>query len=162
MYTSHLLQHGIDFAIYERDDEDVYRNHQRDWSMSLHWGTNYLEQTIPSQLFARVNEIKADPHDQPGPGERAPRGQTDPRAERHPGGDQHRGEPRSGEHLQHLRPHRHALPGPREAARHPGRLPAHLRSGGAAVHPRQGRGAYRVNLPRHGGVSGRRGSPPSR
>ena len=35
--------------------------------MVLVWGSEYLKNTLPEDLLERFDEIKADPHDKPGP-----------------------------------------------------------------------------------------------
>lgn len=52
---------GISFRIFERHS----RSHtSREWSMSLHWGGEFLETTLPPHLRERLNEVDTDPeHD---------------------------------------------------------------------------------------------------
>jgi hypothetical protein len=35
--------------------------------MALFWGAEGIKNTLPEDLQARVNELKTDPHDEPGP-----------------------------------------------------------------------------------------------
>lgn len=56
-----LKSAGVPFRIVERHASDHI---SREWSMSLHWGGEFLTKVLPPELRERLNEINVDPeHD---------------------------------------------------------------------------------------------------
>ncbi|KAI9729456.1 MAG: hypothetical protein M1834_006837 [Cirrosporium novae-zelandiae] len=62
-----LQKNEISFSVYERQDENTYKNHPRQWAMGLFWGADDIQATLPMNLRNRFNEIKADPNYVPSP-----------------------------------------------------------------------------------------------
>lgn len=56
-----LKKAGIDYIVFERDNEYGFKHKTRDWGMLLHWGTEHLEAVLPDHLRERVREPRVDP-----------------------------------------------------------------------------------------------------
>ncbi|KAF2170151.1 hypothetical protein M409DRAFT_19757 [Zasmidium cellare ATCC 36951] len=56
-----LKKHGINYTVFERDNEYDFVHKPRDWGMLLHWGTEYLYKPLPTHLQARFKEPRVDP-----------------------------------------------------------------------------------------------------
>jgi hypothetical protein len=48
------FQAGISFEIFERETSTTYITRPRDWTMALHWGTDYLLECLPQELIDRL------------------------------------------------------------------------------------------------------------
>ncbi|WPH01317.1 putative monooxygenase, protein [Acrodontium crateriforme] len=60
--ASGLKKAGIDYTVFERDDEHTFYNGPRDWGMLLHWGDEYLKKVLPDFLVDRIKESRCNPH----------------------------------------------------------------------------------------------------
>ncbi|CAK4033729.1 FAD binding domain-containing isoform 1 [Lecanosticta acicola] len=56
-----LKKANIKATVFERDTSDYYQNRERDWGMSLHWGTEAINTVLPPELQARIKEAATDP-----------------------------------------------------------------------------------------------------
>ncbi|KAI7789076.1 monooxygenase [Diaporthe eres] len=56
-----LKQAGIEYNIFERENQHDFYNRPRDWGMLLHWGQEYLARLLPAHLVPRLEEIRCDP-----------------------------------------------------------------------------------------------------
>lgn len=54
-------QAGIEYNIFERENQHDFYNRPRDWGMLLHWGQEYLARLLPAHLVPRLEEIRCDP-----------------------------------------------------------------------------------------------------
>ena len=50
------MKAGISHSIFEREDENTYRHRPREWTMALHWGSDYINKCLPEGLVARLPE----------------------------------------------------------------------------------------------------------
>ncbi|KAK0882262.1 hypothetical protein LTR87_004010 [Friedmanniomyces endolithicus] len=60
-----LKQAGIPTTICERDSGDRYKHRQREWGMTLHWGSEALGKVLLPELRQRLHEACCDPFHTP-------------------------------------------------------------------------------------------------
>ncbi len=58
-------QAGIPTTICERDSGDRYKHRQREWGMTLHWGSEALGKVLLPELRQRLHEACCDPFHTP-------------------------------------------------------------------------------------------------
>ncbi|KAB8245299.1 hypothetical protein BDV35DRAFT_405908 [Aspergillus flavus] len=54
-----LKKKGIPFEIYERDSTPDARG--QGWAITLHWALEYLQQMLPADVLARIQDVQVDP-----------------------------------------------------------------------------------------------------
>ncbi|KAF2160566.1 hypothetical protein M409DRAFT_28951 [Zasmidium cellare ATCC 36951] len=54
-----LKKEGIPFAIYEKNES---RQTRRNWTFTVHWGMDALQELLPEDLFALLPTTQVDPH----------------------------------------------------------------------------------------------------
>ncbi|KAI1129208.1 hypothetical protein F5Y10DRAFT_158928 [Nemania abortiva] len=54
-----LKKEGIPFQIFERDESLDHRS--AGWGITIHWALKALENCLPGDLFARIDEVQVDP-----------------------------------------------------------------------------------------------------
>ncbi|KAE8364681.1 hypothetical protein BDV27DRAFT_172200 [Aspergillus caelatus] len=54
-----LKKKGIPFEIYERDPTPDARG--QGWAITLHWALEYLQQMLPADVLARIQDVQVDP-----------------------------------------------------------------------------------------------------
>ncbi|KAI0467197.1 FAD/NAD(P)-binding domain-containing protein [Xylaria cf. heliscus] len=54
-----LRKEGIPFQIYERDESLEHRS--AGWGITIHWALDALENCLPREVFAKINDVQVDP-----------------------------------------------------------------------------------------------------
>ena len=62
MVAQGLKKAGISFEIFERALSANSTERARDWSMGLHWGSQFLNPCLPDEILANIRSIECDPY----------------------------------------------------------------------------------------------------
>ncbi len=54
-----LKQEGIPFELYEHDETLDHRS--PGWGITIHWALDTLENCLPRELFAKLEDVQVDP-----------------------------------------------------------------------------------------------------